>query len=104
MNGQTSNIYNPIKYVLLFSLLWILQKYLINSCYYHFDYSKIDWEKKVFEKDEASLKFRLEAVHVKRPTKQRTKITLWLLEKKKNKKNKAEIEYLLLTYEILTFT
>lgn len=58
----------------------------------------------MFEKDEASLKFRLEAVHVKRPTKQRTKITLWLLEKKKNKKNKAEIEYLLLTYEILTFT
>ena len=61
----------------------------------------------MFEKDEASLKFRLEAVHVKRPAKQRTKITLWLLEKKnknKNKKNKAEIEYLLLTYEILTFT
>lgn len=59
----------------------------------------------MFEKDEASLKFRLEAVHVKRPAKQRTKITLWLLEKKtKTKKNKAEIEYLLLTYEILTFT
>ena len=58
----------------------------------------------MFEKDEASLKFRLEAVHVKRPTKQRTKITLWLLEKKKNKQNKAEIEYLPLTYEILTFT
>ena len=58
----------------------------------------------MFEK--ASLKFRLEAVHVKRPAKQRTKITLWLLEKKKTKtkKNKAEIEYLLLTYEILTFT
>ena len=60
----------------------------------------------MFEKDEASLKFRLEAVHVKRPAKQRTKITLWLLEKTKTKtkKNKAEIEYLLLTYEILTFT
>ena len=45
----------------------------------------------MFEKDEASLKFRLEAVHVKRPTKQRTKITLWLLEKKnKNKKKKTK--------------
>ena len=44
----------------------------------------------MFEKDEASLKFRLEAVHVKRPTKQRTKITLWLLEKKnKNKKKQS---------------
>ena len=42
----------------------------------------------MFEKDEASLKFRLEAVHVKRPTKQRTKITLWLLEKKNKNKEK----------------
>ena len=44
----------------------------------------------MFEKDEASLKFRLEAVHVKRPAKQRTKITLWLLEKKKTKTKKTK--------------
>lgn len=43
----------------------------------------------MFEKDEASLKFRLEAVHVKRPTKQRTKITLWLLEKKKKQEKQS---------------
>ena len=44
----------------------------------------------MFEKDEASLKFCLEAVHVKRPTKQRTKITLWLLEKKKQKQKQKK--------------
>lgn len=51
MNGQTSNIYNPIKYVLIFVYFEFFKKNLINSCYYQFDYSKIDWEKKVFEKD-----------------------------------------------------